>query len=307
MAILCHFSSRWRETSIGVAVVALSVLVVVAHESQAPPLPEQQSALIAATREASLRFSDSLPDFICTQVTRRWTERRPANSITVINDPEMPQPWRIDKSADEENWKLKDTLTIQLSYFGQKEQYQLLLMNGKRTKQSYESVGGATSYGNFGSALGILFQQSSHAAFAWDHWGLLDRQPVMVFKFAVRKADSQWRVGYESKTVLTGFSGRVFIEPRQHQVLKLEVNADDIPKNFPIQKSSVELDYRLQSVGQRDFLLPIRSVDRNETKSFFTLNETEFRRYRRFAADSKVDLETPAPLPEDQIKEVIPK
>jgi hypothetical protein len=291
-----------------VALLAIFRLAALAASgNEPPPSPEEQAGVISATRTSALRYSDGLPDFICTQVTRRWIERRQANSTTVIKDPEMKRPWRIEKSANEEDWKLKDTLTIQLSYFGQKEQYQLLLVNGKRAKQGYESVDGATSYGDFGSALGILFQQSSHAAFAWDHWGVLGGRRVMVFTFAVIRENSQWRLGYESKEVVTAFKGRVFIEPSQRQVLKLEVSADDIPKNFPIEKSGVELDYRLQPVGDQEFLLPLRAVAWNETRTIATKNEAEFHRYRKFAVDSKVEFDTPAPLPEDQTKETIPK
>ncbi len=296
----------WRSI-IRCLVLSAALIPISASAIPPPPSPEEQATIIAEARALALGFSDRLPDFICTEVARRWVRRSGHNSTTIIDDPFMQRPWKVEKSPNEENWKLKDTLTVQLSYFEQKEQYMLVLVNGKPSKQSYESVGGATSYGDFGSALGILFQQSSRATFGWDHWGLLNHQPVMVFNFSVSRSNSQWRVAYESKEELTGFRGLVFIEPNLHEVLKLEVNADEIPKNFPIQKSGVEMDYRMQTVGNREYLLPLRAVDWNDTKSFSTRNEAEFRRYRKFSADSKIEFDTPAPLPEDQIEEQVPK
>ena len=274
-----------------------------------PPTPstEEQSAVIEATRASALSFSDHLPDFICTQVARRWVNQQRGAANLVLAEPRNKLPGKTIRLDGTDNWKLRDTLTVQLTYFGQKEDYKLLLVNGAATKESYESIGGTTVYGDFGSLLGVLFQKSSAAQFVWDHWATLNNQPVMVFSFSVDAEHSQWRIGYQTQEIIKAFKGMVFIEPTKHEVLKLRVNADDIPKKFPIQKSGVELDYRLQTVGNQEFLLPLKAVDWNDTKNVLTKNEIEFRRYRRFAAESKIDFDTPAPLPDNQIKENDPK
>jgi hypothetical protein len=168
-------------------------------------------------------------------------------------------------------------------------------------------VDGTTSYGDFGSLLGIVFQDSAQAAFKWDHWGVLNGETVMVYGFEVAAAHSQWRIGYGTQEIITGIKGFVFIEPKSKQVLKLEVNAADIPKKFPIQRSGVELDYRMQSVGVTEYLLPLKAVNWSDAKNVRTKNELEFRKYRKFSADSKLDFDTPAPLPERQVKEAEPK
>jgi len=294
---------RFRFLPLG---LALSALLSGATESAPPPSLQEQSALIEATRSAALTFTDKLPDFICTQVTRRWVNQGRNSANVVLAAPRSRQPAQSIHLDEAEEWKLRDTLTIQLSYFGQKEQYKLLLVNGKQTKQSYESLGGTTYYGDFGSVLGILFQASSEAKFTWDHWGVLAGQPVMVFRFAVAQPNSQWRIGYESQEIVTGFTGLVFIEPKLRQVLKLKVSADGIPKKFPIQKSGVELDYRVQTVGDHEFLLPLKATDWSDTKNVATKNEAEFRNYRKFSTESKIDFDTPAPLPETQTKESVP-
>jgi hypothetical protein len=272
------------------------------------PSPEEQVAIISAARDAALLFSNSLPDFICTQVTRRWVgQSRKKFAMTSFGDPREFGSTKVTELNEAENLKLKDTLTVQLSYSGQKEQYKLLLVNGKRTKSSYESVGGVTSYGDFWSVLGIVFQPSSQTKFEWDHWAVLNGQKVMVFNLQVMPANSQWRISYELQEIVTGLKGFVFIEPTQREVLKIEVAAVAIPKKFPIQRSGVELDYRRQTVGGREFLLPLRAVDWNDATAISTKNEVEFRLYRRFTADSKIDFETPPALPEKQLKEATPE
>jgi len=273
----------------------------------APPTPEEQTAVIQATRSAALSFSDHLPNFICTQITRRWVNQGPVTSNLDLPQARYGrQPAKTLHLEGAGDWKLRDTLTIQLTYFGQKEQYKLLLVNGRETKQSYESVEGTTHYGDFGSILGLLFQSSSQAKFNWHHWGSLNGQPVMVFSFAVDAEHSQWRIGYGTQEVVAALKGLAFIEPTQPAVLKLIVNANDIPAKFPIQRSGLELDYRMQTVGDHEFLLPLKAVDWTDTKNLFTKNEAEFRRYRRFSTESKIDFDTPAPLPEGQIKDGAP-
>lgn len=270
-----------------------------------PPTAPEQAAIIEATRTAALAYADHLPDFICTQVTRRWANQNRASSNVVFPGLGGSAPSIVHLEGSN-NWKLRDTLTIQLTYSGQKEDYKLLLVNGKPTKQSYESVGGMTVYGDFGSLLGMVFQSSSETQFTWDHWATLDNLPVMVFGFSVDAQHSQWRIGYESQQMITAFKGFVFIDPTQHQVLKIKVNAEEIPSKFPVQQSNMELDYRTQKVGDREFLLPLKAIDWNVSKNVSTKNEVEFHLYRKFSTDSKIDFNTPAPLPESQTKETIP-
>src|ERR1041385_1073488 len=69
-----------------------------------PPSSEEQAAIISEVREYALNYSKTLPDFICTQVTRRYQAPAPGT--------------RYGGSAGSEpTWYPMDTLTIKLSYF----------------------------------------------------------------------------------------------------------------------------------------------------------------------------------------------
>ncbi len=65
---------------------------------------------------------------------------------------------------------------MRLSYFNQKEDYKLILHNNTPTVADYKSVGGSSSYGDFGTMLKKIFDRSSQAHFEWDHWGTLLHQ-----------------------------------------------------------------------------------------------------------------------------------
>src|ERR1035438_152386 len=97
------------------AMLVLGLATVSATAQHAPaPLSDSESELLAEARHAALVYSTSLPDFICTQVVRR------------TSDPQGNGRWRV-----------LDTLTIKLSYFEHREDYKLMLINGKATDVDY--------------------------------------------------------------------------------------------------------------------------------------------------------------------------
>src|SRR5262249_50274614 len=100
-----------------------------------PPAPptetEKKEVLVAATHWA-LDYTKGLPNFICTQVTTR----------------------HVDTSGNETAWRIADTIQEQLSYVDGKENYKVMLVNNQAvTNKTHESLGGATSSGEFGSML----------------------------------------------------------------------------------------------------------------------------------------------------------
>src|SRR5215831_5799359 len=128
---------------------ALAAMKTVIPEPKPTPIPPpssiEQAAVIDEVRDYALNYSKTLPDFICTQVTRRYAAPRPGT--------------KYGGSADAPpTWYLQDTLTIKLSYFEQKEDYKLILVNNTMTTQDYKTLGGATSSGDFGTMMRQIFE-----------------------------------------------------------------------------------------------------------------------------------------------------
>ena len=67
-----------------------------------PPSSEEQAAIIDDVRKYALNYSKNLPDYICTQVTRRYAGAAPGGRYG-------------GKRGDDVSWQLQDTLTIRLS------------------------------------------------------------------------------------------------------------------------------------------------------------------------------------------------
>ena len=126
-----------------------------------PPAPnaEEQAAIIEEVREYALNYSKSLPNFLSTQVVRRYQANAPGS--------------RYNTHSSEPSWVQVDLLTLRLSYFDQKEEYKLIMHNNSPTTQDYKTIGGATSTGEFGSMLRDIFEPRTHARFWWDGWARL--------------------------------------------------------------------------------------------------------------------------------------
>lgn len=246
-----------------------------------PPSPAEWKAIIEQTREYALNYTRQLPDFICTQVTRRYS------------DP-----------SGLEFWKLEDTLTARLSFFEQREEYKLMLVNGQYTDMPYEMVGGAISSGEFGTMLREIFVPSTRTTFQWLRWGTLRGKRMHVFAYRVEQPRSKWTIEYQRRDrIIVGYHGLIYVDSDTGMVTRITLEADDIPPSFPLQQVSSILDYDYAEIGDRQYMLPLRAVMRMREGRALYKNEVEFRMYRKFAAEAVITYETPEPLPEEQVTE----
>jgi len=259
-----------------------------------PPSSEEQAAMISEAREYALHYSKSLPDFICTQVTRRYAAPAPGTRYGV-------------SAGSDPSWYPLDTLTLKLSYFEQKEDYKLILVNNTITTQDYKTLGGATSTGDFGSLMREIFEPASQARFEWDHWGTLRGRRVMAFTYHVAQSRSQWHINYDRKLdIVPAYRGLVYIDRETRQITRVTLEAIDIPPAFPVKRAHTVLDYDFQEISNHTFLLPLKASTIMAADDYMTKNDAEFRVYRKYSAESDIKFDTndvPAPLPDEKTKE----
>jgi hypothetical protein len=258
-----------------------------------PPVPSaaEQAEIIREVREYALNYTKSLPNFLCTQVTRRKAAAEPGTRYAM-------------RGATEPSFQTIDTLTIRLSYFEQKEDYKLILVNNSPTTQGYQSVGGATSTGEFGSLTLGIFEPSTKTHFEWDHWGTLRGKLVMVFRYEVDQSHSQWAIDYQRREhIFPAYSGLLYVDKDLHVLMRVTLNAENIPPTFPVHVARTTLDYDYQDISGHEFLLPLKAQVDMSADGILTRNETEFRLYRRYSAESEIKYDiTPDPLPEEKTK-----
>jgi hypothetical protein len=247
----------------------------------APPEAEQQEVL-ARVREYALDYDKRLPDFICAQVTRRY----------------------FDPSGLE-FWSGSDTITARLSYFQNKEEKKVIMINNRYTDIDYDKLGGATSTGEFGSLLKEVFTPESHADFHWERWATLRGRRMYVFGYRVPRAYSKWKLLYEKAVEDTpGYRGLVFVDKDSLQVMRVTLEADDIVPSFPIQAAATKLDYDYEDISGQRYLLPLRAEIRMRAGKQLSKNEVEFRMYRKFGADTAITFaDVEAPLEPEKFEE----
>jgi len=259
-----------------------------------PPSSEEQAAIISEVREYALNYSKTLPDFICTQVTRRYAAP-------------VPGTLHGGSAGSDPTWYAQDTLTIKLSYFEQKEDYKLILVNNSMTTQDYKTLGGATSTGDFGSMMREIFEPATQAKFEWDHWGTLRGRRVLAFSYRVAQFRSQWHINYDRKLdIVPAYKGLIYVDKETHHVMRVTLEAEDIPASFPVRRAETVLDYDFQDISGHTFLLPLKATTIMAASDYMTKNDEEFRVYRKYSAESDIKFDAtdvPAPLTDDKTKD----
>ena len=252
-----------------------------------PPPPDsiEQKRILAEITENARNYSKGLPNFICLQVTRRYGD-----------------------NSGLENYRLIDTIAERLTYFEEKEDYKIVSINGVPDTRNlkHEQMGGATSSGEFGTMLKEIFSPETRTEFNWERWATLRGKRMHVFAFRVGQAYSKYTIYAESvrRTVIAGYHGLIYADRQTGMVMRIKMEADNLPVDFPIQSVDLDLNYDMAKIAGNEFLLPLKSEIRSREGKFLVRNEVEFRLYNRFGADTSIQFgDVPDALPAENTNE----
>ena len=249
-----------------------------------PPDSIEQGKIIDEARQYVLNYTKSLPNFICVQVTRR----------------------DVDRGGTGSSWYHLDTITAKLSYNGQHEDYEVILKDNQPvTNVKMEQLGGTVSAGEFGSMMSEIFEPDSQAHFSWDHWATLRGRRTYVFAYDIEQEYSKYHIKEveTNREIIPAYRGLVYIDRDTKTLTKITLNPYNIPADFPIHDAHESLDYDLQTIGDTQYMLPLKAVLTSKLTRFMTRNDIEFRLYRKFETGSTIKFDTPDALPDDQTKE----
>jgi hypothetical protein len=254
------------------------------------PSPAEQKRVLDAATGYALNYVKNLPDFICTQVTRRYV------------DP-----------TGRESWLKQDEILERLSYFEQHEDYKVVMVNNRLTDTSHEKLGGAaTSSGEFGSILKGIFEPGTETRFGWERWTTLRKRLTYVFNYQVSQSRSTYRITHYvtpnspegAQSMVPGYHGLVYVDKESLKVMKITLEVENLPPGFPIRRVNLSLDYGPARIGDKDYVLPLQAELRSSGDNRFEVkNDIEFRMYRKFGTDTSIKFDTPEPLPETELKE----
>jgi len=222
-------------------------------------------ALVERAREAAATFLEGLPNYVCQEQTTRYVS-------------ETRQP----------TWNVVDVVSAEVVYDDHQESYRNLQINGRPTKKAPEDSG-AWSTGEFGTILGNLFAPQSATDFKYVQEDTIAHRPASVFDFKVKRVRSNWKIWVPGQYILPAYRGSVWIDKQTAQVLRIEMQAKEIPEAFPEVTVETAVDYDSINLGTADkFLLPTHaealSCWRNSNDC--QRNVIEFRNYHKFEGES---------------------
>ena len=253
-----------------------------------PPSVADQQKILDEVREYALNYTQSLPDFICFEVTRRYYDRH-------------------YKPGTEGSWAIQDRLVEKLSYFDQKEKYEPISQNDNSlVGKSSESLGGALSRNEFGTLLKEIFDPATSAEFRWERWGMLRGHLCHVYTYFVDQPHSKWTLDYNrgQQQATPGYTGSIFVDKESHEILRVTIDPQP-PVDFPMQNIHQVLDYNFTEISGQKFLLPLVSEVTMRADGVGTRNEIDFRSYRKYSADATITFSDSddQQVPDDQKKE----
>jgi VWFA-related protein len=233
-----------------------------------PPLSAADTRLlIEDARAQALGYSESLPNFMCMQVTNRSFD-----------------------TTGYGRWKLRDNIVEMLRYLNKAETRTTVEVNGKSSEANRAGMKGALSAGEFGGVLRAVFSASTKADFHWKETDALNNGTVQVFTFSVDKANSMFAVtGSNDRQIFVAFHGQVYIDSATRSVRRITLIADDLPKGFPTHSTRIDVDYDYVAINDHDYLVPVSAEMRlTQGRHEAVLNTMEFRNYRRYGSNMKI-------------------
>lgn len=240
-------------------------LPVEAAAAVSPP-DNRRIAFIGKARELAAEYTQGLPSYFCQEIVTRYVSQ-----THVVN------------------WTVVDVVTAEVVYDDHKETYRNIAINGKATKKAPEETG-SWSTGEFGTIQTNLFSPGV-ADFKFAQDSMTARTPSSVYDFDVPRPRSSWTVRLPGQFIVPAYKGSVWLDKQKANVLRIEMQARDIPEEFPLVSVETTLDYDYISLGTpAKFLLPVRAevLTCRRGSNDCERNVIEFRNYHKFTGESTI-------------------
>jgi hypothetical protein len=266
---------------VALCVAALPPVTVLLRAAEPSPDP-----LIEAARKAAAVYAQSLPDYIVKRTTSRYRGARAS-----LSDP--PESVTV--------WKQVDTVTADITAERSHEMYSNITVNGMPAIELPH--GGAWSTGEFTMELQVILPLARNARFTHKHAETINGRAAFRYDFEVDAKHSGWHLASAQvpgqpapQTLSPAYGGAITIDAETRQVLRVDMSARDMPNWFGLGAVHSITDYNLEKIGDGEYMLPVHSVSLTcERNGLFCLkNETVFRDYNKFSANSQITFESPS-------------
>jgi hypothetical protein len=229
--------------------------------------PEAEDPRIVKAREVARSFTETLPNYIVQQITTRY--------------------WNEKAKTD---WRALDLLSAEVIYLNGKELYRDIRIDNKPVKQPLEELRGTVSHGEFGTTLADIFSPATDAHFTAMGTSNFSGRRAWKYDFRVEMPNSHWLTRFGSHSIRPAYHGTVWLDPATARVLRIEMQARDIPGDYPLDIIEWVVEYGQVRIGGNEYLLPVHAevLGCLRGTSRCSRNSTDYRNYRRFTAESQI-------------------
>jgi hypothetical protein len=176
---------------------------------------------------------------------------------------------------------------------------------GKHRGPRYQEMGLTTS-GEFGPVLSIAIGDAIRGRVFWGHWEQGASGALAVLRYSVPQEISHYSVafgvvGNDSKPQFPAYHGEIAVDPTNGTILRLTMESELNPPHQTF-KSSIVVEYGPVTIGNRDYICPIKSEALSKVTNSSTdekgavtetgyltfLNDVSFTQYHVFRADARI-------------------
>ena len=210
------------------------------------------------------------PDFTCAQSTERFRRGSP-----------------------ERAWEKMDVLRLDVALVGEHEMYAPAGARQFQSRTLVEMVGtGTINTGQFANLARHVFL-SSTAQFTFKAQSDEDGRRVYQYEYDVDPAKSSYHLRSGAAEAVVGFQGAFWVDADKVDLLRLEVQAYEIPEKLGLAEAATSVTYSRLEIDAVQELLPVSAefhvVAINAEEN---LNRSRFSSCRHYSADSTVRFET---------------
>jgi hypothetical protein len=223
-------------------------------------------SLIERAREVAFQFSQKLPNFVCQEFMSRFTQRGREDKIPL------------------------DLVSAEIIYEDRQESYRNVKIDNRPTDKPLQEIDGSWSTGEFASILLELFHPDTHTQFRSGGASTISGFSAQVYDFQVQSENSHWMLHAGAQSLAATYEGSVWVDPDTARVLRIEMEARNIPSNFPMDTVETALDYSYVRLGEASFLLPVHAetLGCERGTSDCSHNIIDFRNYHEFKSAVKI-------------------
>jgi hypothetical protein len=234
-----------------------------------PPAAGGSEEILDQIKEKVRANLSRQPDYMCLETVDRF--------------------WR--RSAASEFERL-DTLHLEVGLAGDREMFAWRGARKFSDKDLSDLVGsGAVGSGNFAMRARNVFL-SGGATFTDRGEALVGERKALRFDYEVPARASGYRVRGAAFEAVVGFHGSFWVDAATLDLLRLEVEADDIPAELGLARTHDVLEYAPIRIGEADFILPSSSqLTMVSARGHENQNRTRFTGCRQYTAESRLSFD----------------